>query len=115
MTIAHTTAKLKNTELVEKILSRLIKAYNPVSVYLFGSYAWGIPDKSSDMDFFVVVDKSSLTSADRIRLGMRELTDIDIAVDIIVFTKDEIAEKKDHLSTLTNKVISKGIKLYEAA
>jgi len=33
-----------NKTLIDEVTRHLIKAYNPLSIYLFGSYVWGIPD-----------------------------------------------------------------------
>lgn len=101
--------------ILKEITSRLIKIYKPLTIYLFGSYAWGIPHKNSDIDFFIVVEKSDLDSAERIRIGLRELLDLKVAVDILVFTEKEMNEKKNHPSTLAYKVIKRGVKVYEAA
>jgi len=108
-----------NTELDKSLLDEIVKhlliAYKPLAIYLFGSQVWGNPDKSSDMDFFIVVDKSEYDAAERIRIGLRELKGIHANVDLLVFTSSEIAEKKDHPSTLVYKVLNKGVKIYEAA
>jgi len=108
-----------NTELDKSLLDEIVKhlliAYKPLAIYLFGSQVWGNPDKSSDMDFFIVVDKSEYDAAERIRIGLRELKGIHANVDLLVYTSSEIAEKKDHPSTLVYKVLNKGVKIYEAA
>jgi predicted nucleotidyltransferase len=102
-------------EFLEEIRNRLIEVYHPQLIYLYGSYAWGNPDDNSDLDLFIVVKESDLSMADRIRKGSRILKNIKTPMDLIVFTKKEFDSKKEHPSTLTNKVIKKGIKLYEAA
>jgi len=104
-----------NKSLLDEIVKHLLIAYKPLAIYLFGSQVWGNPDKSSDMDFFIVVDKSEYDAAERIRIGLRELKGIHANVDLLVFTSSEIAEKKDHPSTLVYKVLNKGVKIYEAA
>ncbi|HQO03367.1 MAG TPA: nucleotidyltransferase domain-containing protein [Spirochaetota bacterium] len=108
-----------NTELdkslLDEIVKHLLNAYKPLAIYLFGSQVWGKPDTSSDMDFFIVVDKSEYDAAERIRIGLRELKGIHANVDLLVYTSSEIAEKKDHPSTLVYKVLNKGVKIYEAA
>lgn len=101
--------------LIDEITKQLIKAYNPLAIYLFGSQVWGAPNKSSDIDFFVIVDKSEFDVAERIRIGLRELKNIHADIDILVYTRDEVAARNTHPSTLTYKVLSKGVKLYEAA
>ena len=100
---------------LKEIIQRLVKAYNPLEIYLFGSYTWGEPDKDSDIDFFVVVEKSENEPAERIRIGLHELKGIHEDVDILVFTLEEIENRKEHPSTLVHKIFSSGVKLYEAA
>ncbi len=100
--------------IIKEITARLVKIYHPETIYLFGSYAWGTPELNSDYDIFIVVKNSKLGSADRIRIGQRELLDLNVAVDILVYTEEEIKTKKDHPSTLAHKVINRGVKLYEA-
>jgi predicted nucleotidyltransferase len=34
----------------KEIVRRLVNEFQPEAVYLFGSYAWGKPDKESDLD-----------------------------------------------------------------
>lgn len=104
-----------NKEVIENIISRMVKSYKPLAIYLFGSYAWGKPEKNSDIDLFIIIDQSNMNQADRIRVGLSELTDINVAVDLLVFTKEEAEIKKSHPSTLTHKVFTKGVKIYEAA
>ncbi len=38
---------------IDEIVRRLIK-HNPLSIYLFGSHAYGVPHKDSDIDLMVV-------------------------------------------------------------
>ena len=54
-------------EVIEEVKNRLIKTYNPIAIYLFGSYAWGTPNEDSDLDLLIVVDKSEERSFDRVR------------------------------------------------
>nr|HPJ44359.1 nucleotidyltransferase domain-containing protein [Spirochaetota bacterium] len=68
-----------------------------------------------DIDLFIVVKKTDLDRAERIRVGLRALLDMNLSVDILVYTKEEVEEKKNHPSTLTYKVLNRGVKLYEAA
>lgn len=32
-----------NKKLLEEVKNRLVETYNPIAIYLFGSYAWGKP------------------------------------------------------------------------
>jgi predicted nucleotidyltransferase len=101
--------------LIEKIIQTLVKVYDPQAVYIFGSYAWGQPDENSDLDIAVIVKHSDLDMANRIRLSYNALWDFEIPMDIIVYTESEILEKAKYHSTLQNKILNKGQKVYEAA
>ncbi len=101
--------------LVKKIRDSLIEVYEPEAIYLFGSHAWGNPEKDSDFDFCVVIKSSDCSMAERIRTGLSALSDLNIPIDLIVFTTEEFDSKKEHPSTLMYQVSNRGIKLYEAA
>ena len=34
-----------NKNIIKEVTEKLIKTYNPIEIYLFGSYAWGSPDE----------------------------------------------------------------------
>ena len=60
-----------DADIIDEILTRLVKLYNPQYVYLFGSYAWGKPQQESDLDICVILSDSSQSQAERIRTGLR--------------------------------------------
>lgn len=100
---------------IEQVKEALIKEFNPVEIYLFGSYAWGHPTDESDLDIFVVVDKAS---EDRIKMlvrGHRSLNDFDIAKDIVINTKDEFDEWSQEVPRLSYKIKNKGKRIYAKA
>ena len=100
---------------LETVLGKLLKVYDPVQVYLYGSQAWGEPESDSDIDIFIVLETSELELDERIRIGVRAISGSGLDVDLLVMTRAEVAARKDHPSTLTHKILAKGIKLFEAA
>lgn len=100
---------------LDEIRDTLVSTYHPRMIYLFGSYAWGDPDEGSDIDLFIVLDASEQTMSDRMRVGYRALAAIAVPIDIIVYTLEELESKKSHPSSLSHRILKKGIKLYEAA
>lgn len=109
------TEGIISQDILDSIVRRLIRVYEPESIYLYGSYAWGNPTEYSDIDLCVLLEYSDQRQAERIRTGLRELKGTGYPVDILVLTKGEIAEHKNHPSTLIHKVLTKGKILYEAA
>ena len=102
-------------KIIDVVKNRLIEIYHPKYIYLFGSYAWGEPDVGSDIDLCIIVDDSELSMTERMRVGFSELWDISVPFDLIVYTENELNDKKDHPSSLPYKILHKGVKLYEAA
>jgi len=104
-----------NKETIEEVKNRLVKAYNPIAIYLFGSYAWGSPTEDSDLDILIVVDKSDEKSYKRPLQGYDVLYGMDISKDIIVYTKEEFENKSNNITTLIYKIKKEGKVLYARA
>lgn len=101
-----------NTEMLEEVKNRLIKAYDPIAIYLFGSYAWGSPSEDSDLDLMIIVEKSDERPIKRSLKGYRVLWGLGIAKDIIVYTKNEFENASQKETSLSHKVKCKGRVIY---
>ena len=105
---------IKN-EIIEEVKNRLVKTYNPIAIYLFGSYAWGNPTEDSDLDLLIVVDTSDEKSFKRTIPGHRALRGLDISKDIIVHTKEVFDRRSNEITTLEYKIKKDGKVLYARA
>lgn len=99
-------------EMIERVKEILVAEYNPVALYLFGSYAWGHPDDDSDLDLLVVVDEYTDNPHHMLVKGHKALWDLRISKDILMFTKEVFERKAEHPSTICYKVKREGIQLY---
>ena len=104
------------SEIKEKLdeISQIIANTVPVeSIYLFGSYANGTPNKDSDLDLFVVfkdeMDMRELDAIDAIRLAIYPVKKM--SMDILGLKQNRFHERKIH-ATLERKIAREGIKLY---
>ena len=104
-----------DNKMIEEIKSRLIKVYNPLEIYIFGSYAWGSPTKESDLDLLIVVDKSEERSYKRPIAGGHALADIMVSKDIVVYTKEEFERRANDVTTLCHKIKEEGTRIYAVA
>jgi len=102
------------SQILEEVKNRLIAVYRPLCIYLFGSHAWGTPRKDSDLDLMIIVDTSMEKDYKRPLAGITALQGILMPVDILVYTKDEFAQKASHLSTLCHRIQNEGRTLYAA-
>ncbi|MDR3549907.1 MAG: nucleotidyltransferase domain-containing protein [Candidatus Babeliales bacterium] len=101
--------------MIDEVKNRLIKTYNPVEIYIFGSYAWGHPDDESDLDLLVVVDTLNKNHFSAMADGHKALMDLRLSKDILVYTKDEFVERADNVTTLCYKIKRKGKQIYARA
>lgn len=99
-------------ELLNIITKRVIDAVHPEKVILFGSYAWGNPDESSDLDLFIVVPQSDQSSYRRTIPVYRALRGIGVPLDVIVQTHDEVEQSRNVITSLARKVLEQGKVLY---
>jgi uncharacterized protein len=103
---------LSIAELLPQITDRLVQLFDPETVLLFGSHAWGTPHADSDLDLLVIVSASDLSSSKRSTLAYRHLRDIPYPLDILVKTRQEIAKFSQVVSSLEYEILSKGKYLY---
>ena len=95
-------------------MRRLVEAYRPEYIYLFGSVARGDAGPDSDYDIMVVVPGEAPRELRDCDLAYRALRGLGIAKDILVRTRSEF-EKRLHLkASLSSSILREG-KLLHAA
>jgi predicted nucleotidyltransferase len=97
------------------ITTKLVEAYSPKAVYMFGSFAWGIPNFDSDLDLLIVVEKSNEKFYKRAIRAYSVLRDLNIPKDVIVLTSEEFSRDAEHPATLAYRIRNDGVKLYGVA
>lgn len=104
-------AKTKINQEIEKITEQIIKNYKPEKIILFGSYAWGKPNKSSDVDLFIV----KKTEDDPIRrcYEVRKAANSLFPLDVLVFNPKEIKERIKLGDFFLEEVTNRGKIIYE--
>ncbi len=94
---------------------------NPYLVVLFGSYAYGTPNKDSDLDIFVVLRDNSLPTTFKEKQALylkvspytRSVAK-QIPIDLVVFTIPMYEQFKASNSNFSKEIFNKGIILYES-
>ena len=101
-----------NTD-IENIMNIIVQTVMPERIYLFGSYASGIPNADSDYDFYVVVPDDSERPpllTERIYNALYKQTGKK-PVDILVKHLSDFESRKT-LPTIEREVFTKGVVLY---
>lgn len=106
---------MNNLPFIEEIKKRLVDAFDPIEIYLFGSYAWGHPTEESDLDLLIIVDQLKQKQWQAQSLGYEVLFDLNIPKDIVVFPKQEFDLRCVNASSLFHKIKEKGVKIYARA
>lgn len=100
---------------IEEVKKRLIKIYNPLEIYIFGSYAWGKPDEDSDLDLLVVVEDYKQNQYKDLVTGHKALMDMSLSKDILLFNKKEFEKKSKDVTEFCYKVKHSGKRIYAKA
>ena len=95
-----------------EITRRLVNEFHPETVYLFGSYAWGKPTSSSDLDFLVIVTRSRQKPIQRAVRAQRSLRGVKAAVDVLVKTRKEFEQFVSVKASLEAQIVREGKLLY---
>jgi len=96
------------------ILRRIVEAYQPEAVYLFGSRARGTADEESDVDLLVVVPADAPLERRRPQLAVRALRGIGVPVDAVVMTRPAFDLRAHVVNSLPETALREGRLLYGA-
>ncbi len=107
------TSKISDQKLAE-IVRRLVEAYQPDRIYLFGSRARGDVTPDSDYDLMVVVPDAAPPEHRGSRLAYETLWGTGTAGDILVWTRDSFDSRLHLRASLPATVVREGILLHAA-
>jgi predicted nucleotidyltransferase len=93
---------------------RLVKAYLPERIYLFGSVARGDPGPDSDYDLLVVVPDDAPPERRRSRLAYETLRGTGAAADVLVCTSSYFEQRRLLKASLPGTVLREGRLLHGA-
>jgi len=91
-----------------ELLRRLIPAYQPERVYLFGSRARGEAGPDSDYDILLVVPDDAPPERRRARLAYEVLRGTGVAADVLVWTRHAFEDRLAVVTSLPATVLREG-------
>lgn len=112
--VSHGPEPRADEQLLGEVVRRLVEAYRPDRVYLFGSRARGDSGPDSDYDVLVVVPDDAPPELRRSRLAYQVVWDIGVAADVLVWTRSDFESRLHLRASLPATVAREGRLLYAA-
>jgi uncharacterized protein len=100
------------TRALAGIVERLIEAYQPERIYLFGSKARGDHGLDSDFDLLLVVPDDAPAERQRGRLAYERLWGTGTAADVLVWTRERFDSRTCLRASLPGTILREGKLLY---
>lgn len=99
-------------KIIQEIAEKIKQGYQPEKIILYGSFAYGRPDKDSDIDM-LIIKKTNKRPIDR-RIEVRRIVDIrqPIAFSPFVVTPQELNSMLKIGDQFIQEIIAKGKVLY---
>jgi len=102
-------AKYKEKE-IQKITDQIKEKYQPEKIILFGSFAYGKPSASSDVDL-VVIKKTNERFTQRL-MKMAQIVKSSLGADILVYTPKEWQAALKEENYFIKEIAQKGKVVY---
>lgn len=100
--------EIAEDQVLGEIVRRLVAAYNPLQVYLFGSKARGDAGPDSDYDLLLVVPDDAPPELRRSRLAYEVLYGTGTAADVLVCTRSYFEPRRSLKASLPGTVLREG-------
>lgn len=101
-----------STTHLREATERLVKAFHPLRILVFGSYARGEQRPGSDLDLLVVLP--TVENKRETAIAMRRvLSGLPVPYDVHVTTPDEIERRGWIIGTLLREALAEGQVVYE--
>lgn len=97
---------------LREIVERLVSAYAPERIYLFGSAGRGEDKPDSDLDLRVIVPDDAGDTRRRSRLAYQVLRGTGVAVDVLVWTRRAFEERLHLKASFPSTVVREGKLVY---
>jgi predicted nucleotidyltransferase len=101
-----------NASILPEVLRRVVDAYRPVGVYLFGSEARGDAGEDSDIDLAVIVPDDAPPERASPRAAAEALWGLDRGADVVVSRESEFTARCSVVTSLPWTIRREGRLLY---
>lgn len=97
---------------IDEAIRRLVKAYNPLKIYLYGDYAEGTANDESTVNLLIIVESSTERVLKRGYMAFEALLGLGIPHNTVVFTKEEFDTYANDPKSSTYEIVTRGKVIY---
>lgn len=108
--ITHSPTKVPMRD-IQDVVTQIVTKFQPERVILFGSYAYGDPSPTSDVDLLIVMN-TSLRSVEQEIIICRAIN-YHFGLDLLVHTPQSLAERIAKGDSFLREIVTQGKVLYE--
>jgi predicted nucleotidyltransferase len=101
-------------EALSEILRRLVKTFDPASIWLFGSRARGTSRPDSDFDLLMVAKPSGSFGSEDYERVYAPLVGLGVGCDVVPCSAEDFSEGACIKTSLIAQILSDGRRLYVA-
>ncbi len=98
-------------------INKVIEQFNPLGIYLFGSYSRGTQTEASDLDLLIIDDRATQTNQakDLTFEISKALYPRDYHLDLLTYSQKGFNDKIIQNDPLIVQIVKEGKKVYERA
>jgi uncharacterized protein len=97
---------------INDLCDQIVKEFKPEKVILFGSHAYGQPNRDSDVDLLVIMPFNGSVHGQAVRI--RRKLRIKVPLDLLVRTPEQVKERLEMEDFFIRRIMTEGRVLYEA-
>ena len=101
------------SEVLQKLVERILHVVKPVKIIMFGSAARGTMTSGSDIDVLIVV-ADGIPRRKTAQDIYQNMLGFELAVDVVVATESDISNYGDNFSMVYYPALREGSELYAA-
>ncbi len=103
---------LAAAEHIPEMVDRIVAAFDPAKIILFGSHARGDAHRWSDIDLLVVFDEA-IDTRERTLDIMRLFRDSLVEIDVVVVDEQTLNNRGDKIGTVYRPALREGMVIHE--
>jgi predicted nucleotidyltransferase len=98
---------------IDELINKIYAISDVDQIFLFGSYAYGLPTAESDIDLCVITNNDTIRKRELLRTVRKSISGVaTFPVDLLLYNKEEFYDRVNLNATMEHKIATEGVFLY---